>query len=82
MRLWIAHITSHSGALADFHNFVDGATRELNKVLAEAVRDDNMERARGIAHEIKVYEDLKKSVGREMREQRAQVTYLDSVKGA
>lgn len=80
MRLWIAHLISNSNARNDFRDFIVDAEKSLNQALAVAVRENEMEKARGIAHEIKVYEELKKSVRREVCEQNAQVTYLDNVK--
>jgi len=82
MRIWIAHLISNSSAYNDFQDWVAGAVRGLNEVLADTVRTGDMESARGVAHELKVYEDLQKSVKREVREQRSQVTYLNETKGA
>lgn len=82
MRPWIAHIISNAPAYNDFHTYVNEILAGLSKSLTNAVRSDKMEKARGIAHEIQVYEDLKKAVSRELREQRAQVTYINETKGA
>ena len=81
MRVWIAHLISNSSAYNDFQDWVVGAIRGLNQALADTVRTGDMENARGIAHELKVYEDLQKSIKRETREQQSQVTYINAQKG-
>lgn len=81
MRVWIAHLISNSSAHNDFQDWVVGAIRGLNQALADTVRTGDMESARGIAHELKVYEDLRKSIKRETREQQSQVTYINAQKG-
>lgn len=80
MRPWMAHIVNNTGAYNDFHNWCMNAVLELNKALAIAVRAGEAEKSRGIAHEIKVYEDIQKSVKREVREHNAQVTYINETK--
>lgn len=81
MRPWIAHLISSNSAHNDFHNWTVGAVADLNKSLLEAVHSGDIEKARGIAHELKVYENLQKSVKCEVREQSAQAIYTDQMKG-
>ena len=81
MRPWMNAIVHNSAAYNDFYDFTRKAVEALNIVLAKAVRDDEMEKARGIAHEIKVYKDLEKSITREVQEHNAQLTYNSQVKG-
>lgn len=81
MRPWMAHLISNTAAYNDFSTFVIGALNDLNKALVKAVRANDMELSRGIAHEMKVYEDLKNSVKREVLEHNANITYLNETKG-
>ena len=82
MRVWIAHLISNSHALSDFQVYVAEAIIDLNKKLTSLIRDGKMDEAQNIAYEIKVYEDLKKAVSRELREQRSQSDYISEMKGA
>ncbi len=82
MRVWIAHLISNSHALSDFQAYATEAIIDLNKRLTQFVRDDKLNEARSVAYEIKVYEDLKKAVNRELQEQRSQADYISETKGA
>ncbi len=82
MRVWIAHLISNSHALGDFQAYGTEAIIDLNKRLTQFVRDDKLNEARSVAYEIKVYEDLKKAVNRELQEQRSQADYISETKGA
>ena len=81
MRIWIAHLISNSHALSDFKVYTAEAVIDLNKKLTSLIRDGKMEKAQNIAYEIKVYEDLKKAVSRELREQRSQTDYINETRG-
>ena len=82
MRPWIAYLVSNSHALNDFQAYATEAMIDLNKKLTSLIRDGKMQEAQNIAYEVKVYEDLKKAVSRELQEQRSQTDYINETKGA
>lgn len=81
MRVWIAHLISNSNALNDFRLYTTEIIANLNKRLTTLVRDGKLDEARSVAYEIKVYEDLRKVVSRELQEQRSQTDYINETKG-
>ncbi len=81
MRVWIAHLVSNAHALNDFRVYMTEIIADLNKRLTPFVRDGKLEEAQGIAYEIKVYEDLRKAVSRELQEQHSQTGYISETKG-
>jgi len=81
MRVWIAHLISNLHALNDFRVYISEIVIDLNKKLTQLVRDGKVEEARSVAYEIKVYDDLRKAIGRELREQRSQTDYVNETKG-
>lgn len=75
MRPWLTHLMSSANAVSDFREAMKSSIASLNKTLAKTVRENDMETARGIAHEIKVYEELLRVVRSEQTEQTAQARY-------
>ena len=78
MRPWITHLIGNANALSDFREAMRSSIASLNITLAKAVRNNEMEQARGIAHEIKVYEELLRVVRAESHEQSTQAHYQTS----
>jgi hypothetical protein len=81
MRPWIAHLLTNSSAYGDFVVYTKEAVARLNKELTKAVLAEKPEAARGIAHEIKVYNELCESVEKLLREQRSQSAYINNTQG-
>lgn len=81
MRVWIAYLISQPNAKADFEAYIYEVKKSLSEAQNAAILENRYADAAGIAHEIKVYEDLRKVVQREVREQHAQTDYLNSIEG-
>lgn len=81
MRLWMECLLSVPGACDDFIAWAQGAEKDLHVKLTEAVREDRLQDAKSIAHEIEVYEGIRKVLRAEMRERTAQAQYDQKMKG-
>lgn len=75
MRTWIDYILSHPAACDDFIAWTKEANDALIPKLADAVLSNKMEQARGIAHEMTVYETLGRKMKAEMRERIARIKH-------
>ena len=79
MQYWIEYIIGNTSACEDFLKWIDSAEQTLNKALYDAVQSNDMDQARGIAHEIKVYENLRRAVKKNHRERVAQASYQEQI---
>ena len=75
MRPWIEYLITNASACADFTEWTRDIDAELKTKLALAVRDDKMEEARALAHELKVYDTIRSKVETELRERTSQIQY-------
>lgn len=75
MRTWMSYLLNNPAAYADFIDWAVGCENELKQKISAAVRDDKIEDARGMSHEIVVYETLRKSLEVEKRELESQAQY-------
>ena len=77
MRTWIEYIISNPAAYADFTTWARAARNNLDKKLKEAVEADNYDEAKGIVHEMNVYETICQKVEVEARERRSQQQQIE-----
>jgi len=75
MRRWIEHLLTNASAYSDFIDWAKGAEDTLNGKIAKAIRGGSVENATGMAHEIKVYEEIRKKVEAEVRERTSQANH-------
>jgi hypothetical protein len=81
MRYWIEYLLGNPSACEDFIKWAKEAENNLNAKLGKAVQSNDIEKARGIAHEIVVYETLRQRIEAEIRERTAQATYEEQIEG-
>ena len=81
MRYWQECLISNQAACDDFVKWAKDAEAELGKHLHKAITEEKMDEARGIAHEIEVYENMRKRFESEVRERVAQATYQQQIEG-
>lgn len=81
MRSWIQHLITNEAATADFLSWTEEILSELTTRLTDAVCTERQDEARGLAHEIRVYETIRDRVRNERRERIAQIEYDQKTKG-
>lgn len=72
MRTWMAYIIAQQNLAEDFVDHMHECRNNLLSLENKAILENDMEGAKYIAHEIKVYDKLRSLVEKELKEQRAQ----------
>jgi hypothetical protein len=75
MRPWIEYLLNNANACADFIVYTKESEHELGKKIKEAIVEDKVEEARYLAHESKVYEEMRRRFEAELRERQSQSAY-------
>jgi hypothetical protein len=81
MPRWLEYLLNNPAAYADFIAWLKSAEAELHKKLAKSVQDDKIEEARGLSHELQVYENIRNFAERQLRERTAQNQYAEQFEG-
>lgn len=81
MRPWIEYLITNASAGADFIEWTRDIDIELKSRLTIAVRNNELEKARGLASELEVYDAIRSKVETEMRERAAQIKYNAETQG-
>lgn len=81
MRYWIEYLLNNANAYADFIKYISDCEAELRSLMQQSLMKNEMEEARGLAHELNVYETMRKRATSEMKERQSQATYNQQFEG-
>lgn len=81
MRYWLEYLMNNTQAYNDFTSDMLERERTLEKSISTALIKDDIKQATSLAHEARVYENIRKKIQAEFNERTSQATYDQQNKG-